>query len=148
MSTHDHNGRVIAREEYLQPREEPDFHEDLGDAMDYRYELEEQMASLNKQVSNLKTQIAMVEEAIEGELKELGLTGAKGSIAQISLSHKDIPIVEDMEALLPWMAEDIFNRNVFQRRLAVRTVDEMRAEGINPPGIGTLQQTKLSLRKL
>ncbi len=121
---------------------------EIGEAIDYRYELKEQMTKLNQHVASLKLQIANVEEAIESELKELGLTGAKGSIAQVSVSTTDRPIFEDFNEYFQWFKQDPDNRMALNRALNSRTIKAMREEGINPPGVGTMMVTKLSLRKL
>lgn len=153
MSTREHNQRVIARESHLDPpeyddRSDPTEGMSIGDMIDWRYRLKDKIAKLNSELKGIKETADMLDHSILGELGELDLAGAKGSTAQVAIVKDDIPIVEDFDKLLTWMEEDLENRFIFQRRLATRTVKEMRDEGSNPPGVGTLQQTKLSLRKL
>lgn len=120
----------------------------IGELIDNLYTCRQDKADINKALKEVASKEKAITDEILSHLGEQDIEGARGKLAQVSILDKEIPIVEDMEKTLAWMEEDLENRFVFQRRLAVRTVAEMWENGDVIPGLNKMHQTKLSLRKV
>lgn len=117
----------------------------IGEKIDKLRENRDQQRELNDQLTALKTAYTELEEQIIQELKEQGNQTARTDRATATHSEREIPVVDDWEAVYDYMYENNAG-SLLQRRLAVNAVNDWLETMGEIPGVRIIKKDILSLR--
>ena len=108
------------------------------------------ISALNKQVEEAKKELTRMEDYAFLLFKEDELEGARGKLAQATITHSTVPTVED-----PADWEKVFKYitkkkdfAILQKRLAVTHIRDLWDDKIQVPGIVPFKKTSLSVTKV
>lgn len=124
--------------------------EKIGGLLDYRFKLKLQKEAVEKFLKGITEDITRVEDAIFLQFKSDDIKGARGDLAQASISTQIIPIAEDWDEIYKYIKKTRGNDgfSLLQRRLGTATIKEMWADGKEIKGIGKMEKQRLSVTKI
>jgi hypothetical protein len=123
----------------------------LGAAIDTLHERQKLRASIEREhdasVAKMKAEENELEQFIVLTLQREGMTGSRGTKAQVSVRPKTVPQVQDWLAFFDYIAKN----NAFQlvqKRIGVTAWAEMVAAGETIPGVKSETFSVLSVTKI
>lgn len=123
----------------------------VGTLIDHRWRLKLQKDALNAALAEVEADVKRVEDAIFLRFHRQGdLEGARGRLAQMSISRRLVPTGEDWQKTFEWIRAGRGNDRfaILHKRLAAQTVKEYWDDGRDVPGVGSFEKVSLSLSKV
>lgn len=122
----------------------------IGGLLDYRFKLKMQKEALEKELRAIADDITKVEDAIFLQFKSDDIKGARGDLAQASISPRIIPTAESWPDIFAWIKKgrgtDRFA--IMQKRLGSIAIKEMWDDGKQIDGVGHFEKQVLSVTKI
>lgn len=119
----------------------------LGRLLDEMYEVEQLRAEQARKVDQLKDRYKALEDQVWARFGANDLEGARGSVAQASVTRTDVGNVEDRAALTKHIKKT-GELDLLQFRLSSTAVRERWARGDRIPGVTKFTKIGLALRKI
>lgn len=119
----------------------------IGEAADKLYLIRQKRFALQKEVDALKKSEAEIEAYLVDELPKVEAKGVAGAVARVQIKTKDVPIVEDWDAVYRYIAETN-NYQLLNRRINTTAYTELAASGENIDGISERKIISLGLNKI
>jgi len=118
----------------------------IGAAVDLLYKVREARKLLDAKSGAEKAQETMIEDAIFNAFDKSDLEGARGKLAQASISRSDVPTVKDWPAFEKYVIKSKA-LDLLQRRVSVEAFRERVGQGVQVPGIEIFTKVRLHLSK-
>lgn len=115
-----------------------------GSAIDALHRLRVKRKLIEATAEALKGEEKQIEDAIFAKFKNADLEGARGKLAQATISRSDVPSVDDWEKFNAYVLETK-SLDLLQRRVVVEAWRERLAAGQVVPGVTTYTKVKLHL---
>lgn len=115
-----------------------------GAAIDALHKLRSKRKQLQAQAEALKEEETKIEDAIFAKFKNADLEGARGKLAQASISRSDVPTVDDWDAFAKHVLKT-GELDLLQRRVAVEAWRERLAAKVAVPGVAVFTKVRLHL---
>lgn len=110
-----------------------------------RYALQKQVAALEEAEKALKTFLI-------DNISVSDATGVAGRLCRVTVMTKDVPVVEDWDALYAYILKNAKRQPgvwaLLQRRVGEKTVADVWSEGKSVPGVGKFHAKTLSVNKV
>jgi len=118
----------------------------IGLCADRLYVLKDEKAKLTKQLEELDKERKAIQEHVINELPKSNAKGVSGSVANVRVVTKDVPQVEDWDALYTYIRKTK-RTDLLQRRLSEASIGELLDQGVKVPGVKTFTAVSISLTK-
>lgn len=119
----------------------------IGNLIDRLYQLKQDKAQLNKQLSKIDDEITEVSQQIMDEMDEQELPTVANKTARVTISEQTVYNPVDWDAIYLYIAET--NQPfLLQRRLMNNALAELANQGVTVPGTEPVNLRKLSIRKV
>lgn len=119
----------------------------LGACVDLLYTLKMKRIALDHQAEELRKQQTALSDHMLKKFDKDDLRGGYGRIAGASVDRKEVPIFEDFDKFWKY-AKKNDAKDLFQRRLNVKAVEERWEAGKPIPGISKFTVVKVTPHKL
>lgn len=130
------------------PTAPPKIPATVGAAIDLLYRTRERRKLLEAEAGAIKSDESAIEDAIFAKFAKQDLEGARGKLANASVSSSDVPTLEDWDAFAKYLRKHPDDLDLLQRRLSLEAVRARWADKKTVPGVGLFTKIRLHLTKL
>jgi hypothetical protein len=123
------------------------FPKSMGVCADRLYELRNKRIEEQKKVDLLQAEETALKNYIIDTLPKSELSGASGKKANVKIKVKDVPQIQDIDALYTYIRRSK-RSDLLQKRLNEAAITEILDSGKSVPGIGVFPVTTISLTKV
>ena len=122
------------------------FPKSMGLCADRLYELRKKRLEEQKKVEAIEAEEKALKEHIIENLPKSQLTGASGKVANVKIVPKEIPQIQDIEALYGFIRKTK-RTDLLQKRLNESAIKDLIDSGKTPPGVILFPTKSISLTK-
>lgn len=123
------------------------FPKAMGACADKIYMLRQERLKAQKIVDEIEAEEKALKVHIIDNLPKSEQTGASGQIANVRVVNKDVPVVQDLDALYEYIRKTK-RTDLLQKRLNEGAINEILDAGKTVPGIGVFKAVTLSVTKV
>lgn len=123
------------------------FPKAMGTCADRLYELRAQRLEQQKKVDELEAEEKALKAHIIDNLPKSQLTGASGKVANVRVVNKQVPQIQDIEALYGFIRKSK-RTDLLQKRINESAVNELIDMGKTPPGVVLFPVVTVSVTKV
>ena len=123
------------------------FPKNMGACADLLYMIKAEKAQLSAQIAVIEVREKALRDYVINTLPKSEATGISGKVANVKISTKEVPQVDDWDVLYKHVLKTK-SFTLLQRRLSDATVKEIWADGKEVPGIKHFNAVVLSLTKI
>lgn len=119
----------------------------LGTLADQLYALKQARYALQAEAKKIKERELEIEDAVVNALPKSSATGVSGAVAKVSVTTKDVPVIEDKDELKKYVTRTK-SWDLLSLRLNTRAVQERLDQGKAVKGVGTFTRVGVSCTKV
>lgn len=119
----------------------------VGAAIDFLAKIRDERKAIEAKAAELKERETRIEDELFQRFKKADLDGARGKVAQASVSRDDVPTIADWDKFAAYVLRTKA-LELLQRRVGVEAVRERWAAKQTVPGVTAFTRVRLHLTKL